>query len=442
MPTTCPHCSREFPGEKLNARHLAVCNPSLTQKTEPCLCGHESTSATQMKRHRQDCPTWQARDRGAVHRARLEATSLKRYGVPDASHLPEVQAKREATNRERYGAANPFCKEATTFEGVQASLAGKRPVQYGQANAFAQSEVQAKIREHWQREHGVNGPQQVAAIRAQTRATNEARYGGELLGSPELRFKSAATNLERYGAEFAGGTPEVQAKVRETNLARYGVPHTCMDPKVRQKQLATMEANYGTHFLASAEGKAEVRAALMEKYGVEFPGAIEGHWDKVEAAFQERYGVKHPLHLPEVLARARQTCIVRYGTPFPGLCLKEPNKLEQKVQDLCPVLLFMGDGKLWKRLPALGAYKNPDFIVPGPDPEHPKRGITKVVEAFGDFWHSRMFTGKANWDHEQELVEAYAEIGIECLIIWESEVKTDPGAVRARLTGFLSAPVG
>jgi hypothetical protein len=85
----------------------------------------------------------------------------------------------------------------------------------------------------------------------------------------------------------------------------------------------------------------------------------------------------------------------------------------------------------------LGHHKNPDFIVPGPDPDHPKKGVTKVVEAFGDFYHSRIFTGKAPFEHEQELIDAYAEIGIECLILWESEVNNDSESVRARLDAFL-----
>ena len=49
-----------------------------------------------------------------------------------------------------------------------------------------------------------------------------------------------------------------------------------------------------------------------------------------------------------------------------------------------------------------------------------------------------MFTGKAPFAHESELVAAYAEIGIACLVVWESEVKTDPEGVRSRLSEFLS----
>jgi len=102
-------------------------------------------------------------------------------------------------------------------------------------------------------------------------------------------------------------------------------------------------------------------------------------------------------------------------------------------------LKFTGNGKYWRKLPLLGSYKNPDFVLPDPDATraHPFRGVTKVVEAFGDYWHSRMFTGKAPFDHEQELIEAYSEIGIDCLVVWESEVKSDPEGVTGRLRDFL-----
>lgn len=145
------------------------------------------------------------------------------------------------------------------------------------------------------------------------------------------------------------------------------------------------------------------------------------------------------MQLAVFLDKQRDTNIERYGTPFPGLRHQGPNGLERLVHSLAPPesLLFTGDGEFWRHLPKLGHHKNADFIVPGPDPEHPFRGVAKVVEAFGDFWHSRMFTGKAPFDHESELVEAYAEVGIECLIVWESEVKTDPEQVRERLAAFL-----
>jgi len=444
MPIICPHCSRKFKGDKINARHKAVCAGwPKSPPPLPCLCGHESTSLTQMKRHRRTCEVWKNRDKQAVQKARTEAAFTEKYGegVTNARHIPEVEEKRRATVRERYGADNVFCKESTVFDQVQESLEGKRPVLRGKDNPFARPEVQEKIREHWQREHGVDSPQQVAEIRARTRATNLERYGTEeVLASPVVREAIKETCEARYGGPGPSCSPDVRAKAQETNLKRYGVPWTCMDPDVRAKQLVTMEEHYGSHFLASDEGKATIRAVMLERYGVEFPGAMEGHWEKAVATFLERLGVEHPLQLEEYREKQRQTNIERYGTPFPGLRKKGPNGLEQRVVSLAPpnTLLFTGDGSWWRWLPRTGHHKNSDFIAPGPDPLKPKKGVTKVVEAFGDYWHSRIFTGVAPFEHEQELIEAYADIGIECLILWESEVKSDPDGVRGRLKVFLA----
>lgn len=442
MPISCPHCSRKFEGNRVSPRHLSVCPDRPVVLTEPCLCGHRATSGNKMKAHRKTCEAWQTRDKRAVRNQRRTATNLERYGVEEAAHAPEVRARRAETNLAKYGAENPFCKEASTFDKVQASLEGKRPVLRGADNPFAKPEVQKKIRAKMLERYGAEHPQQVAEIRAKTTATCEERYGGVLMGSSELAEKARKTNLARYCDAYPQRTDAVKDKQRESNLERWGVPWTGMHPEVRRKQLETQVERYGSHWMASEEGRQKIREAMLEKFGVEYPGEIEGHWDRAVETFRERYGVDHPLQLAEFLDKQRATNLARYGTIFAGLRKRGMNGLESAVFGMAPegCLLFTGDGAWWRHLPRYGRNKNPDFIVPGPDPEHPKRGVAKVVEAFGDFWHSRMFTGKAPFDHEQDLIEAYAEIGITCLVIWESEVKSDPAGVQVRLEAFLTVP--
>ena len=319
MPIECPYCSRTFPGEKLNARHLSLCNPDLKRDAEPCLCGHIATSLTAMKRHRKTCEIWHARDKNAVCRDRAIKTNIKRYGAASPIENPEIRARIEATNLKRYGAANPFAREATTFDAVQSSLEGKRVSVCGSDNPFAREDVKAKIRETMLKKHGAENPQQVPEIRARTRETVINRYGGELLASPAIRARAEATNKALYGAAFAGGTPEIQAKVRATNLARYGVPHTCMDPEIRRKQLETMHANYGSHYFASEEGKAEILRVIRERYGVDHWMQADGAWDKLKESFIRDLGVEHPLQLEVFRDKQRQTLIDRYDNPFPGL---------------------------------------------------------------------------------------------------------------------------
>jgi hypothetical protein len=405
-----------------------------------------------MKRHRSSCDIWRDRDKRAHKVAQQKATMLERHGVENPRHIEEAEERRKETCLERYGEENPFSRESSVFEKVQASLEGKRPVFFGEDNRFSDPEVQEKIRETMYQRYGAGNPQQVAEIRARTTATCEARYGGVLMASEKLAEKARATNLARYGDEVPQRTEGVKESIRATNMERYGVPWTCMDPEVRAKQLETHHERWGSHFFASEEGKAAILAAFQENWGVDHWMQAEGSWDRLVGIFRERYGVDHPLQLAEFLKKSRETSMKNWGTPHPMQNReyarqhlekmdprRGPNGLERTVQGLAPEgsLLFTGDFAFWRWLPTLDKHKNPDFIVPGPDSAKPKKGVTQVVEAFGDFWHSRMFTGKVPFAHEQELISAYAEVGIECLVIWESEVHAEPEGVRERLAAFL-----
>lgn len=501
MPVNCPHCGREFNKARVDPRHLRACARPPDPNLHPCLCGYRASTPKLMKRHRKTCEAWQTRDKKFVRAQRIRENSLAKHGVENPMRSPEANAKRKATNLAKYGAENPFCKEASTFDKVQASLEGKRPVLRGADSPFAKPEVKAKIRKTMLERYGSENPQQVAEIRAKTRETCIERYGGELLGSPVLEAKARETNLARYGDAYPQRTDAVKDKQRETNLERWGVPWTGMHPEIRAKQLETHHERYGSHWFASDEGKAEIKRVLQERYGVDHWMQTDGAWDRLVESFREKYGVDHPLQLAEFLDKRIETCcerygvdnvlqdaeimarlqatnLERYGSPhymnserFVRQCLVNagfplpevlpdhpmqnreyarqhlekmspangPNGLERAVQALAPdgSILFTGDFTFWRWLPTLSKHKNPDFIVPGPDPTNPKKGVTRVVEAFGDFWHSRVFTGKAPFAHEQDLIEAYAEIGITCLVLWESEVKADPDSVRSRLEGFL-----
>lgn len=507
MAITCPYCKVHFPkSDSINSRHKATCAgwvaEGISNKPLPCLCGHESTSLTQMKRHRSQCATWKDRDRGEIQMDRLAATLQKNHGVgvTNPRQIQEAEEKRKDTLLDRYGAENVFCRESSIFDKVQGSLDGKRPILKGADNPFAWTEVQEKIRIVNLERYGAENPQQVPEIRERTKATNLDRYGGELLASPIIREKSKTTNLVRYGFENPANSPEVIERARQTNLERWGVEWTCQHPDIKARQLKTQLETYGSHYFASEEGRAVIRATLQEKYGVDHPSQIEGFWDKTVATFvrrygathplllveflekrrttcQEKYGVDHPLQSPEVYSKlvatvqdqygvdcvfqskaimieevkekARQTNIVNYGFPHPmmnreyaraqleKISRPGPNLPERLLQAMAPELLYTGSGTFWRWLPLLGHHKNPDFILPGQDSENPKRGVTKVVELFGDFWHSRMFTGRGNFEHESELVSAFAGIGIECLVVWESEVKKTPVETKERIRAFL-----
>lgn len=430
MPTTCPHCSKHFPNsDVINSRHKAVCAGwrTLLGDTTPlsCLCGHVSTSNTQMKRHRFSCVDWKTRDRGKIQMSRLADTLTRSHGegVTHPLQVPGVDERRKATLLSRYGVDNLFSRDSPLYEDVRKkSYENRRPL-YGVDNPFSNPDVQAKIKVALLSKYGVDNPQKSPEIRARVHNTNLLRYGvPENLMCPEIRERIAITNQERYGGCAPSHSPLVLERARKTNLERWGFEWTCQHPDIRRKQNDTLRENYGGHYFASEEGRLEIRRVLIERYGVDHPSKIQGFWDRVVATFMRRYGVRHPLLLNKYLSKR----------PSVG-----PNRLEQKFNALFPELLYTGAGNYWRWLPSLEHNKNPDFVLPGPFSNKPLTGVTKVVELFGDYWHSEQFTGKSKPEHEAEIIQAFAQIGISCLVVWESDFHRNTAEVRARTKAFL-----
>jgi len=99
--------------------------------------------------------------------------------------------------------------------------------------------------------------------------------------------------------------------------------------------------------------------------------------------------------------------------------LTNPEKI---FNELTPgIIRYTGNRSWWRKLPN-GKYKNPDFKVTGQN---------KVIEVFG---------GKGYFHTEKEaekLKELFAQIGIDCLIIWENELYTQQEMVKEKVNNFM-----
>jgi len=94
---------------------------------------------------------------------------------------------------------------------------------------------------------------------------------------------------------------------------------------------------------------------------------------------------------------------------------KLPNKPERQLRNVLNHLFpkeykYVGDGQVW-----IGG-KNPDFIN--------VNGQKKIIELFGDYWHSDMKTGRAKKEEENQRIDHFAEYGFKTLIIWENELQS------------------
>ena len=138
----------------------------------------------------------------------------------------------------------------------------------------------------------------------------------------------------------------------------------------------------------------------------------------------ERMKNDNPIHDPDVLAKAMQSCkkywdehpeekearIQRFmQAPLRGRGKEwKPTSLEKKIMDLAiPGLNYVGDGSVFVTIGVVGAKrkKNPDFLLVG---------RKKVVEVGDEYWHPK--------EEIEQTVKDYAAIGYECLYLTNKDL--------------------
>lgn len=95
----------------------------------------------------------------------------------------------------------------------------------------------------------------------------------------------------------------------------------------------------------------------------------------------------------------------------------KPNRSELKLKSILDKVLpnqyrYVGDGEF-----ILGG-KNPDFLN--------CNGEKKIIELFGDYYHSREFeenTKGIAWCSPEERIAHFKQYGFDCLVIWEHELE-------------------
>lgn len=422
----CEYCGKEFEkpvtsGHKRKCPEFLASNPEIDRVPPPCVCGHVDTSLTNMKRHRRICEAWQSRDKDKLALSRIKETMIRKYGADNAVHVSSIREKIAQTNVERYGAPNTFCRESSLFEQVQSHWDGKDRTAHLDKNNFARPEIKEKIRQVNLERYGVENPSQNHEIRAKQLATNLERYGDEQpLRTDVIRRKGRETSLVRYGVPNPAQSEEVQEKVRKTNLERYGVEWTMQNPEVQERLRESHFRKFGNWFGATDMWK--------DKFYAKLPETLE----KIQKTCLLKYGATHPMKNSDY-ARGHLEHSRRAG----------PNGPECIFAKLYPYFYFSGDGAYWKTVPSTNKNKNPDFCFPVFPKENDKisfGSVTHLVEIFGDYWHGEEKTGIPNEIHEQNAINEWAEVGLKCLVVWESDLyKDDYSELDTRIEKFLKS---
>jgi predicted transcriptional regulator len=194
------------------------------------------------------------------------------------------------------------------------------------------------------------------------------------------------------------------------------------------------------------------------EYRCRFGGAsVSGNTQaKRKATMMDRYGyptlLQHPVLSKQIQEKRKATCRKRYGgdSPFSSNLTRPPkkNRLESTVEMISPKnVIYVGDFRYWiqcKDVTGKWINRNPDFVVYDKDKMDilysgvvPNKIRTwKIVEVLGDYFHGPKLKGLDRAAYTAMRIAEYASVKVHCLILWESEIKDDLEAVRARLSAF------
>lgn len=214
---------------------------------------------------------------------------------------------------------------------------------------------------------------------------NNPNYGKPL--SEETRRK---LSIAMKGRKLSEETKERMSESRRGgNNGFYGKQHT--DENKRKRSIAmsgTKHPFYGKS--RSEETKEKMREANR--------GQIRSEETKKRISKAMKFCWQDP-EFQKIMQKAFQL---------------KPNKPEQLLMKMLDEFYpsdwkYVGDFQFW-----LGG-KNPDFMN--------INGQKKLIELYGDYWHSQKVIGIPEEQHKQERIDHFKQYGFDTLVIWEKELK-------------------
>lgn len=180
--------------------------------------------------------------------------------------------------------------------------------------------------------------------------------------------------------------------------------------------------------------KTKRERTCLEKYGVTNYGATKESNEKSKVSSNRRYGKDHAMQTEEVLIK--QNMSAQNG----------PSGLEQFfIDNVCSTfneVVYTGKGSriVGVRSPVDKYGKqfynlNPDFMIFKDNGDEAKRIVEEgkaldsrkftskyVIELLGEWYHNEQKMGTDRATHQKQIEDAYASVGISCLVLWEKDV--------------------
>lgn len=148
------------------------------------------------------------------------------------------------------------------------------------------------------------------------------------LKSEEVRARTAATNLERYGAATPCQSDEIKQRVVQRNLDKFGVTHPSKLEDNKRKRAATNLKRYGyEHVSQVKQFQNKASQTTFERFGVYNASQSEEIKQKKKDTTLEHYGVDNPMKSKAVQLKSIHTNRLRYGVDHP----MQSDEVKQKV---------------------------------------------------------------------------------------------------------------
>lgn len=264
--------------------------------------------------------------------------------------------------------------------------------------------------------------------------------------------KRKATNLSKYGTEFAAQNEDVKRKIAERNIEKYGVKTTLLLPEMQDQIRKTLEIRYGvSNPMQSKEIKTKAMETCVERYGhVVYPHSLEGR-EIVKNTMKSRYNVtsisqlKFSQPVRDLLQDTERFHMEYKKLGINGLCEQYPELnygmcrsklIREGVED---VIKFSKPESFVKDiLDQLGvrySYHNRKIISPQElDFYLPDQSI--AIEVCGLYWHRHSLLNDRFY-HLKKLESCLAK-GINLLTIFSDHIDHKPSIVETRLLAKLN----
>lgn len=127
-----------------------------------------------------------------------------------------------------------------------------------------------------------------------------------------LNFKKGYTTF--CSSQCVSKDKEIQRRRAKT----YKKVYKEKKDEILSKKKATTKKHFGVaHHTQSTKWQEKYKQYLLDTYGVDNIGKIDGHSEKCKATSRLKYGTDHPQQYSKIRSKSENTCLKKYGVSNP-----------------------------------------------------------------------------------------------------------------------------